>query len=92
MGWNGEMLYTSSRHFTIFKNTWENKVEDYFGNIGKTVLGPHAVHETNKYTRERCFYRLSPVLKHPAWVPRNEAEFIFWKVFGIKCKALRTFY
>jgi hypothetical protein len=92
VGWNGEMLCTSSRHFTIFENTWDKKVEDYFGSIGKTVLGPHTVHETNKYTREHCFYRLSHVLEHPAWMPRNEVEFVLWEVFGIKCKALRAFY
>jgi hypothetical protein len=92
MGWSGEILYTSSRHFTIFENTWEKSVEDYFGGIGKTVLGPHTVHETNKYTREHCFYRLSPVWEHLAWEPYTEIEFVLWEVFGIKCRAIRSFY
>jgi hypothetical protein len=92
MGWHGEMLSTSSRHFTIFENTWEKRVEDYFGNIGKAVVGPCAVHETNTCTRERYFYQLSPVWEHLEWQPCNEVEYILWTIVGIKCRAKRAIY
>jgi hypothetical protein len=91
VGWNREILPTSSRHLTIFENTWEKRVEDYFGNIGKAAVGPYAVHETHACTQEHCFYRLSPTLED-TWEPRDEVEFILWNVFGIKCRAKRAIY